>query len=98
MQASFEVSNFKFAAMFRRDFLAQACVGAKFSIQYCINECIFRAHFANIVAYAYTSCCAPCHVYMSIWICLDIASFPIVRIMCVFYYFVLMWYKKMPQC
>jgi hypothetical protein len=66
-------------------------------LRYCTNECIFRSRFVNIVAYAYTSCCAPCHVYMPVWICLDIASFPIACIMCASHFFVLMWYKKMPQ-
>jgi hypothetical protein len=42
---------------------------------YCINECIFCARFANVVAYAYAPCCTQSHVPIPVWICLDITSF-----------------------
>jgi hypothetical protein len=45
-----------------------------FYITFCINECIFRALFANIVAYFYTSYLPVLEHYgvQLFWLCLDI--------------------------
>jgi hypothetical protein len=48
--------------------------------QYCKNECILRAHFANIVAYAYTSCCTVSHVVYLLWMCVRCVRLPLVSL------------------